>query len=331
MESGKSPILIVDDEEIVRESVTEWLKSGGYNAECAEDGLKALDKIQKRNYDVVVLDMKMPGMDGLQVLKKVHEINPDTKVIIITAYASVETAVQALKDGAVDYIVKPFEPEILEDSVAKWIGKPKITSGSAPTETFAPDMIEKDAGKPESYISILEKMKNMLDGGDVNDVLDLINTELGIDKIEPVDASESVIEEVEKPVPPKEQEPLPKVQPKSMPVPDTKEKYCVWMKAGLVSYRLCSNNYKCESCDFAQSLLEKQQAGAASPEVQEVLKRLKSLPGPKRLCRFALKGDVSYRLCSRLYKCETCSFSQMMEEKEEAALAKLQKRMTKKK
>lgn len=177
MEAAGKPVLVVDDEEIVRESVTAWLKSDGYNVDNAEDGLKALEKIEKNEYDVVVLDMKLPGMDGLTVLKQLHETKPDIKVIIITAYASVETAVQALKDGAVDYIVKPFEPEQLEESVAKWIGRPKITSGSPLTETSSPETVETEpAGHPAS---VLRKTRALLDSGKLEEALAIINEALG--------------------------------------------------------------------------------------------------------------------------------------------------------
>jgi CheY-like chemotaxis protein len=177
MAAEERPVLVVDDEEIVRESVTDWLKSEGYDVDSAEDGLRALDKVKHRDYEVVVLDMKMPGMDGLTVLKQIHATNPGIKVIIITAYASVETAVQALKDGAVDYIVKPFEPEQLEQSVAKWVGKPRITSGSAPTETSAKSSAE--AEKSGSLLSMLEKTRDLLGSGSVDEALAMIDKALG--------------------------------------------------------------------------------------------------------------------------------------------------------
>jgi CheY-like chemotaxis protein len=176
MAAENKPVLVVDDEEIVRESVSDWLKSEGYDVDSAEDGLRALDKVKKKDYEVVVLDMKMPGMDGLTVLKQLHETNPGIKVIIITAYASVETAVQALKDGAVDYIVKPFEPEQLEKSVAKWVGKPKIVSGSAPTETSAESSAEE--GSREALPSVLEETRNLLNSGNLDDALALLNKAL---------------------------------------------------------------------------------------------------------------------------------------------------------
>jgi DNA-binding NtrC family response regulator len=104
-------ILIVDDEQIVRESLANWLKEENYQVEAAENGPVALEKIKQAPFQVVLLDLKMPGMDGIQVLTELKKDFPDIEVIIMTAYGSVNTAVEAIKAGAYDYIVKPFDPE----------------------------------------------------------------------------------------------------------------------------------------------------------------------------------------------------------------------------
>jgi DNA-binding NtrC family response regulator len=104
-------ILVVDDEEIVRESLSNWLKEDGYQTEAVEDGFKALEMIKKKSWNVLFVDLKMPGMDGLEVMRRVKETQPELPIIIITAYATVNTAVEAMKEGAYDYLVKPFNPE----------------------------------------------------------------------------------------------------------------------------------------------------------------------------------------------------------------------------
>jgi DNA-binding NtrC family response regulator len=104
-------ILIVDDEQIVRESLANWLKEESYQVDAAENGPVALEKIRQAPFQVVLLDLKMPGMDGIQVLTEIKKAFPDIEVIIMTAYGSVNTAVEAIKAGAYDYIVKPFDPE----------------------------------------------------------------------------------------------------------------------------------------------------------------------------------------------------------------------------
>ncbi len=104
-------ILVVDDEEIVRNSLVDWLREDGYHAEAASDGFEALQKLKERPWDIALVDLKMPKMDGLELMERMKEVDPDIQVIIITAYATVHTAVQAMKKGAYDYLVKPFNPE----------------------------------------------------------------------------------------------------------------------------------------------------------------------------------------------------------------------------
>lgn len=111
MESGR--ILIVDDEEIMRESLTDWLKEDGYDVSAVEDGFKALEAVKQAHWNVMLLDLKMPKMDGLEVLRAVKQMGLDLPIIIVTAYATVDTAVSAIKEGAYDYIVKPFHPDEL--------------------------------------------------------------------------------------------------------------------------------------------------------------------------------------------------------------------------
>jgi DNA-binding NtrC family response regulator len=110
-------ILIVDDELSVRGSLAEWFKEDGFLVETAEDGQAALRAMERGPYDIVLLDLKMPGMDGITVQKRVREIDPGATIIILTAYASVQTAVEALKLGAFDYVTKPVDPDDLSNLV----------------------------------------------------------------------------------------------------------------------------------------------------------------------------------------------------------------------
>ncbi len=110
-------ILIVDDELSVRSSLEEWFREDGFAVDTAEDGNAALRAMDKGPFDIVLLDLKMPGLDGVEVQKRLREIDPNATVIILTAYASVETAVQALKLGAFDYVTKPVDPDDLSNLV----------------------------------------------------------------------------------------------------------------------------------------------------------------------------------------------------------------------
>jgi DNA-binding NtrC family response regulator len=111
--ADKISILIVDDEESVRDSLYNWFIEDGYHVECAENAKKALLMLESRPFDIILADIKMPGMDGMEMHRRIRTLNTDSIVIIMTAFASVDTAVQALKDGAYDYVTKPFDPDDL--------------------------------------------------------------------------------------------------------------------------------------------------------------------------------------------------------------------------
>jgi two-component system response regulator HydG len=116
---GKNRIMVVDDELIVRESLSAWLEQEGMSVDRAESGEQALDLMNRNLYDILFVDIKMPGMGGFGLLEKAKQGFPTTVVVIITAYGTVEHAVQAMKLGADDFLVKPFDPESLGLLVAK--------------------------------------------------------------------------------------------------------------------------------------------------------------------------------------------------------------------
>ncbi len=109
----KISILIVDDEESVRDSLYNWFIEDGYHVECAENANKALSMLENDGFDIILADIKMPGMDGLEMLRRIKLLKSESIVIVMTAFATVDTAVQALKDGAFDYVTKPFDPDDL--------------------------------------------------------------------------------------------------------------------------------------------------------------------------------------------------------------------------
>lgn len=106
-------VLVVDDEPMVCLSLSNWLEEENYFARAVEDGPKAVAAVREENWDIVLLDLRMPGMDGLEVLKQIKELAPQTVVIMMTAYASIPSAVEAMKEGAYDYVVKPLDVEQL--------------------------------------------------------------------------------------------------------------------------------------------------------------------------------------------------------------------------
>lgn len=118
-QTGK--ILIVDDELVVRDSLGKWFTEEGYTVHAVGSAHEALNSFQPGAWDVALIDIKMPGMDGIELQNRLHQADPDLIVIVMTGYASVETAVQALKQGAYDYITKPFDPDELVHSIGNAI------------------------------------------------------------------------------------------------------------------------------------------------------------------------------------------------------------------
>lgn len=110
----KARILVVDDEAVIREALHDWLTDAGYEVFTAEDGPQALEIIKREGLGIMLADLVMPGMDGIELMKRAKEIVPHIAVVIITAYGSVATAIAAMKEGAFDYIEKPFCPERTE-------------------------------------------------------------------------------------------------------------------------------------------------------------------------------------------------------------------------
>jgi len=130
----KLRIMVVDDEAVVRQSLFQWFTEDGYEVEAASDAAEALRLLQLGRYDLALVDIKMPGMDGMELQRRLREIDPDLTVIIITAYASVETAVQALKQGAFDYVTKPIDPDHLAHIVQNAVNQRRLAMDKARLE-----------------------------------------------------------------------------------------------------------------------------------------------------------------------------------------------------
>jgi len=191
MKNKKRKILLVEDEAVLREALQDWLVADGYEVETTESGEDALDKIKKEEFGVIVLDLRLPGIDGLRVFEEVKDVKPEIKGVIITAYPSSETLDKAKEIGLLDYLPKPFNIEDLE----------KIISGA-----------------------------------------------------------------------------LDEVDEKKL-----KEKH-VWLELGAVSFRLCTRNYECGHCAFAQDIQDR--FGTISVIGEHEVARFKQLPGNQRLCRY---------------------------------------------
>ncbi len=152
----RSKLLIVDDEEIVRQSLKAWFLEDGYEIDIAEDAEAALRLYEKNKYDLILLDIKMPGMSGMDLLIKLKEFDPDAIIILITAYASVSSAVKALKNGAYDYITKPIDPDELSHLVKNALYQKILKDENIQLKTSIEEII-----KPDNLIGDSPKMKEV--------------------------------------------------------------------------------------------------------------------------------------------------------------------------
>lgn len=125
MLEGK-PILIVDDEKNIRLTLSRSLEHLGAEISTAINGEEALAKLKKKEFGLILLDLKMPGIDGMEVLRQVTKLRPDIRIIIITAHGTIESAVEAMKLGAVDFIQKPFTPSEIRELVSQVVDREKL-------------------------------------------------------------------------------------------------------------------------------------------------------------------------------------------------------------
>jgi len=153
------PVLVVDDEPSMRMALSESLLSCGYQVEAAVDGADALKKFSKGQFDVVITDMRMPKVGGMEVLRGVKKISPRTHVIVITAYGTVNTAVQAMKEGASDFIMKPFSLEDLESVVKNVLSNHGTNEGESKDKEEAQSSSKEIITCDKKIISILELLK----------------------------------------------------------------------------------------------------------------------------------------------------------------------------
>ncbi|PIP70441.1 MAG: hypothetical protein COW90_05310, partial [Nitrospirae bacterium CG22_combo_CG10-13_8_21_14_all_44_11] len=160
----KPKILIVDDEPDICRALEFLLKREEFNISSIHSGEDAIDKLNKESFDIVLTDLKMGKVDGMTVLEKAKEISPDTMVIMMTAFASVESAVEAMKRGAADYIVKPFLNEEIKLTIRKAIEQKKlITENIALKQQISQHIACKDfVANSESMLRIVETLEKVV-------------------------------------------------------------------------------------------------------------------------------------------------------------------------
>ena len=146
-------ILVVDDETVIREGIKRVLEGDRFEVETCGSGHKAIEHLQVKDYGLIITDLKMPGMDGIEVLKAVKALQPDIPVIIITGYASIDTAVEAMKNGASEYLSKPFTPDLLLE---------KVQSALSQRSTSPEDVcLNKEVNLQQGFHQFIGKSKEM--------------------------------------------------------------------------------------------------------------------------------------------------------------------------
>jgi len=172
-----SRILVIDDERSIRNTLKDILEFEKYTVELAEDGFKALEMLQTKDFDVILCDIKMPGMDGIEVLQKVEEIKPDTPVVMISGHGNIDTAVESIKKGAYDFIEKPLDLNRLLITLRNAMDKSSLI-----TET---KVLRKKVSKRYDIVgesAAIKKVKDMVDRVAATDARVLITGSNGTGK-----------------------------------------------------------------------------------------------------------------------------------------------------
>ncbi|MBM4306278.1 MAG: sigma-54-dependent Fis family transcriptional regulator [Deltaproteobacteria bacterium] len=180
MDHQKVRILIVDDEFSVRDSLYNWFKVEGYHVDTAENGTEALRKLQEGPWDIALLDIKMPGMDGIELQKHIKRIDKTMVIIFITAYATVDTAVEAMKDGAFDYISKPVDPDKLSVLIRNAVNHRRLVAENIQLKQKVEELSLQDEIMGES--PQIKKIQEMIEVVAQTDATVLIRGESGTGK-----------------------------------------------------------------------------------------------------------------------------------------------------
>lgn len=159
----KISILIVDDEESVRESLNLWFTEDGFQVACAENAKQALSILESDVFDIILTDLKMPGMDGLELLQRIKTLNKDSIIIVMTAFATVDTAVRALKEGAFDYVTKPFDPDDLSHLIRNATKQVLLTHENETLKNRVDSLesVEDLIGKSDAIKKVLKEVESV--------------------------------------------------------------------------------------------------------------------------------------------------------------------------
>lgn len=227
----KENMLIVEDEDIMREALVDYFSDGGHHVDTANDGEKALANFNLSDYNVMIIDLRLPGRNGLSILEEVKKKNPKAKVIIITAYPSAETEEEAMRKGATDYLQKPFELTYLETLIRQAVDVDVI-----PTPPVEEPVVEDLIIAPCIWMQagIVKKRRCTL-GYQCQNVC---NFHAAMMKREKFSSDPRITPFLEK------------------LVSQTGRNECRYTLSGEIAARTCSQLYRCEECELHQTIQE---------------------------------------------------------------------------
>ena len=204
--SAQAAILVIDDEESMRDSCCQVLAKNGYRVETAEDGDSGLQKVRQMKPDLVLVDLKMPGMSGMELLEKIEDIDPQIVSVVITGYATIESAVEAMKRNAYDFLPKPFTPDQLRIVASRGLERRRLTLASVRLQrekeimrenfvTLASHQLRSPLASAKQYLAVIlagfagdvaGKQKQMMEKASeyIDGLLQLINDWLDMSRIE---------------------------------------------------------------------------------------------------------------------------------------------------
>lgn len=225
----KESMLVVEDEDIMREALVDYFSDEGHKVDAANDGDNALKKINSEDYSVMIIDLRLPGRDGLSILKEIRTKNPKAKVIIITAYPSVETKTEALQSGAIDYLPKPFELDYLESIIRQ-----SYDIDVVPTPVVEEPVVEEEIITPCIWVQAgIIKKRMCTIGYQCNTTCDF---HVGMMKNEKYRNDQRIKPFIDK------------------LYSQLGRKQCRYIMSGQISTRACDRLFRCESCDFDQTI-----------------------------------------------------------------------------
>jgi CheY-like chemotaxis protein len=227
----KQKMLVVEDEDIMREALFDYFSDGGHAVDTARDGEKALEKLNFEDYSVMIIDLKLPGRDGISVLREVKKKNPKAKVIIITAYPSIETEEKAMQDGALSYLPKPFELDYLETLIRQ-----SYEIEIIPTPPVEESVVEEEIVTPCIWMQAGIVNKRMCTYGyNCTKVCDFHVQMMNKERFRND----------------------PRIKPFIAKLySQLGKKQCRYVMSGQISHRSCSQLFDCPNCEFDQTMQE---------------------------------------------------------------------------